>query len=348
MKVMRSLELLADPGYFFKAFRWKENTALFCRLPEVAHQLHTGNAIRAAGEEYAIPMEELFAYCESAAFGGKPLHYLFMTDFCCSTLLARALGSLGGLCCYNEPRALVSLSNEKRRIDFSGGDRYRWRRALPVAVRLMSRTYRPDETALVKEQPLTNYIIEDLLAVSRGGRAIFLYSTLVDYLGAVCRQERRRQYVRHRMQHDFHETRLFEAIAGIDKRSLEDVQLAALHWLTQMYQFLRVQACLPGEAICTLRSDIFLQDPVGVLEKAADYYGIDPAPGDIHAVVAGELFRQHSKQAGRVFDAGARQQQVAQAATQHAAEIAAGLEWAGHILERQPVPDTLPAALVAA
>ena len=348
MTAIPSLELLADPEYFFNACRWKENTAVFCRLPEAAHQYHTGNAIRAAGEEYAVPMKELFAYCESATFGDKPVHYLFMTDFCCSTLLARALGSLNGLCCYNEPRAFVSLSNEKRRIDFSGGDRQRWRRALPATVRLMSRTYKPRETALVKEQPLTNYIVEDLLEVSRGGRAIFLYSTLADYLGAVCRQERRRQYVRHRMQQDFHETRLFEVIAGIDKMSLEDMQLAALHWLTQMYHFIRVQTRLPDEAICSLRSDVFLQDPAGVLEKAAAYYGIDPGPGDIQAVVGGEVFQHHSKQVGRVFDAGARQQQVVLAAAQHAAEIAAGLEWAGHILERQPVPDILPAALVAA
>ena len=40
----------------------------------------------------------------------KPPHFLFMTDFCGSTLLANALGKLRGVSCLYEVRAFVGLA----------------------------------------------------------------------------------------------------------------------------------------------------------------------------------------------------------------------------------------------
>ena len=345
MKSINIREVMEDATFYFHTFMWKEDAAVFCRLAESDHRVHSSNSARAAREVYAVPLADLLNSREYATTRHGPVHYIFMTDFCGSTLLARALGSLEGLFCYNEPRGFVSLSNEKRRIDFCGrGDLRRWIRALPVAVRLMSRTFRAGDVALVKEQPLTNYIAHELLASHPNSRALFMYSSLADYLAAVCRQPRRRAYVRHRMLHNFHETQLHAPLAGIDKTSLGDMQIAALHWLTQVCQYAELVKRIPECSMRSIRSDMFFANPAAVLCSAVNFYGVKCNSTDIDFVVNGELFGRHSKQVDRPFNADMQQQQATRSATAYAVEIAAGIDWAQSVMGGV-LPESLPRAL---
>lgn len=339
--------LLVDPTFYFHAYKYKERVAEFCRLTESAHRYHSSDAVRAATFVYTVPLEELLASDELNRMVERPIFYIFMTDFCASTLFARALGSLKGLFCYNEPHAFVTLSEKKKRIDFGNrSDSKQWQKELNIAVKLMSRTFQPDDIALIKDQPRTNYIMGEMLATNRDSRGIFMYSELSDYLAAVFRQSRRRQYVRARMMHSIRETGILEAVSGIDKSRLSDAKIAALHWLTQMYLFAHFMAQYPGARIRTLRSDLFLNDPVTVLERAARFFGIPTVRDDIDKIVQGEVFNTHSKLAGRVFGKEQQRQQVLRAMEYNRFEIREGMEWAGNIMAVWPIPDILPVPLV--
>lgn len=345
MKSISAREVIADPTFYFHAFKWKEDVAIFCRLAEADHRVHSSASARAARGVYALPIEDLLSQYESESTLHGPVHYIFMTDFCGSTLMARALGSLAGVFCYNEPRGFVSLANKKRRIDFFGHeDKERWNRALPLAVRLMSRTFHPGEVALVKDQPLTNYIAVDLLAMHPESRALFMYTSLVDYLAAVCRHPRRREYARHRMIHNIHETRLYAPLAGFDKLSLSDMQIAALHWLTQILQYDELIKRVPEFSMRSIRGDEFFADPAGVLYAAGEHYGVESKPVDVHRIVNGELFRRHSKLVDIPFDAAMQEQQAKYSAAKYADEIRAGLDWAQSVM-KGALPDALPQSL---
>ena len=339
--------MVSDPSYYFHTYQWKRGSATFFRLPEQAHRFHSSNAARASAVSYEVPVEDLLATCYPAEGVSRPLRYLFMTDFCGSTLLARALGGLDGLFCYNEPRVFFSLANERRRIELDGrGDRRRWDAAFEVAVRLMSRTFDPDRIALIKDQPGTNYLIGHLLGRVENSAAVFLYSTLADYLKAVFREDRRRAYARDRVMRTFRETIDMPPLAAIDKAGLSDGRIAALHWLIQMYRYLEVSGSQAALKIRSLRSDEFRDHPARVLTAAAGFFGIHTNNQAIAALMQSDIFRRHSKQVGRLYDPEEERRRNDQLEMGHGVEIDDALAWAAAVSRAKPIPPILPNPLM--
>src|SRR5262249_17026628 len=75
---------------------------------------------RAPDTRYSIDLDALLAADHERAPQRSPLSFVFMTDFCGSTLLANALGALRGTRVLIEPRLFAELAVDKRRIDFRG------------------------------------------------------------------------------------------------------------------------------------------------------------------------------------------------------------------------------------
>src|SRR5215212_4554715 len=89
-----------------------------------------------------------------------------------STLVARLLGELEGVLAVREPRILRDLAAWGPREQFVPGVR-----------KLMSRTFDPGETALVKVTSFVSEIAADLVAV--GGRALFLFAQPRAYIASI-------------------------------------------------------------------------------------------------------------------------------------------------------------------
>ncbi len=87
-------KLVNDPEFYFHSFRWKFGSARFVKLTKAEHRFHSAHAARARAPACDISINELLKICTVDTCPPKPLRYIFMTDFCGSTLLARALGQL--------------------------------------------------------------------------------------------------------------------------------------------------------------------------------------------------------------------------------------------------------------
>lgn len=245
---------------------------------------------------------------------GQPLHYIFHTAYCCSTLLARCLEAMG---CFvlKEPPPLLELAFAHDHLVALDPEEPRaW---LALVVDLMARTYAP-QPVVVKCGALANVLAESLLDACRDARAVFLYGGLAHHLSQVLKDPERRKLARHRRALLVPRARSLGIEAGGD---LSDAQAAAFVWLTRMRDHERAAKRL-GDRILAVEGTRIADDPGGTMAAIASHFGIPRM-----AVPAlGNVLDFHAKRPAERF--------VSEPADdRYAAEIARGLAW---VEERGP------------
>jgi hypothetical protein len=282
--------------------------------------------------------------------GPKPLpvsHYIFMTDFCGSTLLADALGCLEGIFFCGERLVLSQLGEEKYRQQPSAASRAMaalqvdWDQLQALVIRYQAKTAGPRQAALFKEWGPANFIIREQLEADGRSRAIFMYSTLEEYLTASLKDQRRRQLARVRVEEFFTGFELLEPLRGMPRRGLLDHEACALHWLTLMYRYITTEYFgLAG--LLALQSHVFFEQPVETIARVAAHFGIPASAGELDRIINSPVFSTYSKNRKRAFSNADRESANKDARTRYKEEIAAGLWFAEQIMARHPVPDCLP------
>jgi hypothetical protein len=288
-------------------------------------------------------LDELTAAAHASA--AEPLHFIFMTDFCGSTLLANALNVLGSVTCLYEVRAFAALAHDKRALDRSlalrsGGprDAEDWRSALRLAIVTMARTG-DGRVVIVKDWPPTNYIISEILRCDAAIRAVFLYSGLEDYLNAVFRRPWRRGFTRRRVLSDLLETDRWPMIDAC-KLAFTDAQIAAAHWFVAQQAFLGIDDdVLP--AIRSLSSEALYSQPIETVAAVARHFGVALGLDEAAAAFA-SVAGVHSKARGQPYSIAARAEDVRSTADRYSAEISAAVAQATAWRGIYPVPAELP------
>src|SRR5262249_35710816 len=135
--------------------------------------------------KYTIALDRLLEHDIVRAF--RPPHFLFMTDFCGSTLFTPALRALGNVRCLYEIRAFAGFAMHKRSLAGSAAPGSGaadaiadWRRVLQMVIAATSRTCDRADTLIIKEWPPSNYIISEIMRSDDRIRAFFLYSDVVE------------------------------------------------------------------------------------------------------------------------------------------------------------------------
>ena len=338
--------ILDDPELFLHHVDFDQRLVFFVKASQDlidGRKSHNFNDIE---PKYTIDLDSLLEEGTDRDF--KPPHFLFMTDFCGSTLPANALGQLRGVSCFYEVRAFVGLAMQKRLLDRNLVARSRgaagledWQRALRLVLYAMSRS-RGDDTVLVKEWPPTNYIISDVLRCHPDIRAIFLYSDIEEYLNAIFRRHWRREFTRRRTVVELVETDLWPTVDE-GKESFSDSKVAAAHWFLQQQAFLRIdQAVLP--AIRSLHNWELLHHPVETVAAVAKHFGINVRPEETAEAFA-SVSEKHSKSREKPYSMSERQNEVELVAENYRAEIAEGVAQAKMWREAYPIPERLPCGL---
>src|SRR6476660_941178 len=112
-----------------------------------------------------------------------PLHYIFHTSFCCSTLLAKALTVPGISEALKEPDALINLANRFVRSDDAPN-----RQRLELVLSLLEREPAPGEAVIVKPTNFANRLMEPMLSARPAARAVFLYSDVETFLRSLLKR----------------------------------------------------------------------------------------------------------------------------------------------------------------
>ena len=194
-----------------------------------------------------------------------PLHFIFHSGFCCSTLLSTCFDQPGLATSFSEPMILNDAVGWRLRGAPSGdvGE------LVDDALGLLARAFPGDEAAIVKPSTVVNGLGEGLLAIRPQSRAIVMHAPLRDFLISIAKKGLEgRLWVRDLLVKCRSERRT-EAVgfSDVDLLKLSDLQVAAIDWLMQQATFGQMLMRFPGR-VRSLTSDDFLDRPEEALAAA--------------------------------------------------------------------------------
>lgn len=279
----------------------------------------------------------------AAASQGAPLHFVFHSAYCCSTLLARALDMEGVSMGLKEPVILNDIAGWTRR----GGEPPQIARALDSAMTLLARPFATGEAIVVKPSNLVNPFAQVMLAMRPGARALLLHAPLRIYLGSIARKGMwGRLWVRELFVKIGQLGLLDYSFSSEETLRQTDLQIAAIGWLGQHRLFAGLAEHFGPERVRTLDSETLVARPEETLIRISELFGLGLDRAAAAAVAAGDAFTRHSKE-GASFGREDRHADQRDAAAVHSEEIEKVANWAEAVAASAGQPSALPAPLLA-
>jgi hypothetical protein len=251
-----------------------------------------------------------------------PMHFIFHTAFCCSTLMLKALDLPGRTLGLKEPDALINVANRLAKSDDAAN-----RERLSLVLRLLGRPFTQGETVIVKPSNFANRLISPVLDALPNTHVVLLHSDLPTLLRSVAKKGiwgriwGRKLYLSARawtsLDFGFGPAELFE---------LTDLQVVALAWLMQIHHFQGVVQQFAARATMIDSAD-FIADPATTLAIVAESFALDLEPHDFTAIAQGPVFSTHSKFSQRDYSVSAREAEHDAAVAAHGEEIEVVVKW---------------------
>ena len=314
---------LADAEWLAHRHVEGSDAVRFRHVPRARHAAAPFLTDTCLGEDDATVDLDVAAALRDVAPG--PLHFVFHSAFCGSTMLARAFDMPGVSMGLSEPVILNDVVGFRRR----GAPPSGVARLADAATRLLARPFGASEAVIVKPSNIVNPLAELLMALRPDARAVFLHAPLEAFLISVVRKGLAcRLWVRELAEGYLIEQYL--APLGITANDLlrqSDLQVAAVGWLAQHARFAALAGKLGPERLRTLDVDRLTSDPAGTIGAVAAHFGLAPGADRIAAVASGPAFSRHSK-SGEAYSADVRAGDYAAARAAHGEEIGQVLAWA--------------------
>lgn len=215
-----------------------------------------------------------------------PVHFIFHSGFCRSTLLLQALAIPGRATSLNEPGVLNSLAS----IELPD------QQLADALVRLLARPHHGSASVIIKPSNYPNRLIPQLMRSVPHARAIIITNDLRSFLQAVVRKGMPgRQWGR---QVCLTSRSYAAGSGGFDLATLAgltDLQLAGLGWLYLQSWFADRLAASEGRRIKVIDSAFFNSNRAATISAASDHFGLEYDEETIAGIVDGAVFRSHSK-----------------------------------------------------
>ena len=239
-----------------------------------------------------------------------------------STLISRLLGELSDVLSIREPRILRDLAvvaADKRR----GFAQY--------IQPLFSRTFAPNESALVKATSFVSEIAPEL--VPPGQRALFLYATPRAYIASILAGE---NSVKEMAALASSRAERVAARASLAQPT-NAAETAALAWACEITAIEKAAEAIPNEYVEWLDFDHFLADVPGMLGRAAKFFEFDADLARIEEIASGPLIRRYSKALEYDYSPSLRRDLIANAEAANRADIDRALVMLQSAAENSPL-----------
>jgi hypothetical protein len=248
----------------------------------------------------------------TASLSRDDARWIFHIGHVGSTLIARLLGELDGVLSIREPRSLRDLS--------AAGPEGQFELASALT-RLMSRTFTPQQSALVKA---TSFVSEMApLLVAPGAATLFLFATPANYIASILAGENSIKELQtlHRIRGERLRSRGIR-LEGFDR---SDAHRAALAWACEMTSLESAAAAMAERRIVWADFDRMLDDMAGWISRCASEFGFVAPHSRIEEIIAGPLMRSYSKALEYDYSPSLRAELLADATRLHGPEIGAAI-----------------------
>lgn len=317
-----------DPGHDAFHFRRVERDAR-AAIPFLT-DLHLGDE--------AAPVVLRRSDCQAAAPPPHaPLHFLFHSAYCASTMLAQALDRPGIATSLSEPVLLNDMVGWRRR----GADPRVHGRVMDDALAMLGRGFIPGEAVVVKPSNIFNPLARGALMLRPQARAILLHAPLRSFLLSVARKGLWcRLWCRELLESYLADGYVQLGFEARDFFRQSDLQVAAVGWLAQQQAFAALIDWAPDRT-ASLDSETLTHDPAKAAAAAMAHFQL---ADDSSALSSHPAFSRNSK-SGAPFAAGERQRDLAEAEAAYGEEIEQVVGWAEVVAERASIPLKLPQPL---
>ena len=271
-----------------------------------------------------------------------PIHFIFHSAYCCSTLLARAFDRPGWAMGLKEPVVLNDIVGWRRR----GGRGPDMASVLADALALLARPFAPGETVVAKPSTAVNALAPAMLTLRPEARALLLHAPLPVYLASIAKKGLEgRLWVRTLLTGMMDDGIAPKVFGPRDYLGQTDLQVAAIGWLGQHLLFADLVRRFGADRVRTLDSATLMADPSAAFAAIAALFGLELNAMGLAEIVKGPAFSRHSK-LDAAFTASDRADEYRTAAAIHADEIEKVLVWTEQVAATLGVSLTAPAPLL--
>ena len=316
-------EITQDPVWLPLRYDAGGDRVLFVRLDRDSRRDHTFLADYRPGEN-DVKQWVAGADIRAAKIEAAPIHFIFHSAFCRSTLLVKAFEIPGRSAGFSEPGILNDLAAACAQ---GGGQKM-----IGPIVDLLARPWGPGETVIVKPSNVANQLLPLILAERPAIRAVILSSRLPKFLDSIARKGLEGRIWSRRLY--LHNNDYISLDLGLDSRQmyeLSDLQVAALAWLLHRRHFAMALASPAGERMRTLDADTFNSARDETIAATAGFFDIALSDEQVHAIAAGPVFERHSKY-GTDFAETVATEAAAAVSTVTEAEIGYVAQWIDQIV----------------
>ncbi|MFL6738333.1 MAG: hypothetical protein ACJ8FC_06920 [Sphingomicrobium sp.] len=268
-----------------------------------------------------------------------PIHFIFHSAFCASTMLVRALDRQGSAMGISEPVILNDMVGWRKR----GAEVPLHAKVMDDALGQLSRAWGPGEAVVVKPSNIYNGLALGALALRPGAKALLLHAPIDEFLLSVARKGMWcRLWVRELLEGLLQDGMVDLGFEARDYLRQTDLQVAGVGWLAQHMQFHRMAKHFGPERIATLDSERLTREPAEMVARVAAHFGLrdqDPADYADHPAIL------RNSKSGAAFERGERQMDQARARETFGEEIEKVAEWVRVVGERRGISLELPLAL---
>lgn len=334
--------IVRDPAWLAHRYDPGHDAFHFRLTPRDVHRsvtFITEELLPPAGDPVVLRRQDAIA-----ALGTKaPLHFIFHSAYCCSTMLARAFDLEGFAMGLKEPVLLNDLVGWRRR----GAPPRQIAEVLGHSLDLLARPFGDGEAVIVKPSNIVNGLAEAMLAMRPQSRALFLYAPLPTYLRSIARKDMwGRLWVRELLIGLLKDGLVDLGFSDEQYLGLTDLQVGAVGWLAQHALFARLVERFGRERVATLDSQRLLAEPRPVVTALAGHFGLGAGKTTIERIVTGPGFTSHSK-SQTDFTPEQREAEQRDAAAVHGDEIAKVEQWVQAVAANAGLSFTLGAPLIA-
>lgn len=263
------------------------------------------------------------AQAKAVARATAPVHFVFHSGFCCSTLFARCFDQPGLATTFSEPMILNDVVGWRKR----GATPAEVGRLLGDALGFLARPFEGDQAAIVKPSTIVNGLAAAMLGLRPAAKAVMMHAPLEDFLTSIAKKGLDGRLWVRELFLIMRREGLVDGLGFGDEQFFgqTDLQIAAVTWLAQQRLFADVIVRFPGR-VRTLDSEAFLSRPEAALAAAGELFGLPLSEAQLVNAAAGPLSR-NSKD-GKPYDRDAREAEYGSARAVHGDEIGKVASWA--------------------
>lgn len=316
-------DVVRNPEWLPHKFEDDEQSLTFVHVPRVARAELMFLYDQYFAEQFqkaSFPTAEVAIELECVV--QAPIHFIFHTSLCGSSLLARAFDLPDVASTMREPAIGITLAERILQQNNSANAQ-----RLEILVSLLARPFSLGEAVVVKHSNFANRLAAPILMSHPHSRAVLLYSDLETYLISLLKRGIWGRILGRKLFNNLRSWSTLKLDFSISEMlELTDMQVASLAWLMQISHFDTLAKNF-RDRTKLLNSDKFFASLGTELHHIFEFFNLGISELAAAEIVAGPTFAKHSKSINRQYSLADRKRELLDAGSENSEEITMAVKW---------------------